>query len=105
MLPRLCSLQVSLQGISCVTQVLLAHHAHEGDEDLEHPLRRHLEFMIDPRAGAFRSKDKAMPAGEELKAGDDPDAFVALEFAQFLLDLPETPDLELESRAVADLPG
>src|SRR5215469_1271159 len=61
-LPPLCSFQVSLQGISGVAQVLPAHQAHEGDEHLEHPLWRHLQFMIDARPGALRCKEETMAA-------------------------------------------
>jgi putative ABC transport system substrate-binding protein len=60
--PPLCSLQVSLQSISGVAQVLRAHHTHKGTEDFKEALGRHLQLMIDARAGALRRKEEAVAA-------------------------------------------
>src|SRR5262249_230440 len=63
-LPPLCSFQVSLQGISGVAQVLLAHHAHEGTKDFEQAPGRHLQLVIDARAIPICGKDKPVSSSK-----------------------------------------
>src|SRR5262245_22916472 len=101
-LPPLCSFQVSLQGISGVAQVLLAHHAHERDEDLEHPFWRHLQLVIDARAIPIGGKDKPVSASKHLEARNYADLPVGPELLELLQYLAEALDLQLE---LSPLPG
>ena len=89
-----------MQGISGVAQVPLAHHAHEGDEDLEHALRRHLEFMVDPGLVAFSCKNESVASSQHLHVGYDTDLFVWPEFSDLLQHFAQSLDFKFELSAL-----